>query len=446
MKHTRHPNILILLVILLMLTLRLSSQAQFTYTTNNGAITITGFTGSGGNVSIPSTINGYPVTAIGDFAFENTALYGVIIPDSVVSIGTAAFYYCYAMSNAAIPSSVTNIGTQAFCACPVLWNIAVDPANPSYASAGGVLFNKTLTTLIQFPQGNLAGSYVISNSVTSIGDDAFLNCYRLTNVTLGNGAINIGNESFKYCNGLTAMTIPDNVAIIGNQAFYGCSSLTNLTIGNRVTSIGDQAFYSCSSLTSLKMGTHVSKIGTSAFETCSHLKNLTTLYNVINIGDAAFRFCSSLTNVVFGNSITNIGDEAFRYCTSLHQVYFQGNAPGVDGMPGNGNSTVFQNGSGTVYYLPGTAGWGASFGGFSTAFWFQPWPQILRSGYGSGTGSNGFKFTISWATNTAVVVEASTNLQNWMPVITNALVKGTNAFSDSNWTNYPQRFYRVHSQ
>ena len=59
--------------------------------------------------------------------------------------------------------------------------------------------------------------------------------------------------------------------------------------------------------------------------------------------------------------------------------------------------------------------------------------------------SNGFQFTISWATNTAVVVEASTNLQNWTPVITNTLVNGTNAFGDSTWTNYPQRFYRVRS-
>jgi hypothetical protein len=145
-------------------------------------------------------------------------------------------------------------------------------------------------------------------------------------------------------------------------------------------------------------------------------------------------------------SVTNISGEAFNYCMSLHQVCFQGNAPLVDGNPGSANSTVFAMDSGTAYYLPGTAGWGANYGGWPTAGWYQPKPQILGSGLGLGTGSNGFQFTMSWATNTAVVVEASTNLQNWTPVITNTLVNGTNAFSDSKWTNYPRRFYRVRSQ
>jgi hypothetical protein len=62
-----------------------------------------------------------------------------------------------------------------------------------------------------------------------------------------------------------------------------------------------------------------------------------------------------------------------------------------------------------------------------------------------GTGKNSFQFTISWDTNTAVVVEASTNLNNWTPVITNTLANGTNAFQDFAWTNYPHRFYRVRS-
>jgi hypothetical protein len=77
---------------------------------------------------------------------------------------------------------------------------------------------------------------------------------------------------------------------------------------------------------------------------------------------------------------------------------------------------------------------------------FQPGPQILGSGLGLGTGKNSFQFTIAWGTNASVVVEASTNLNNWTPVITNTLASGTNIFQDFNWTNYPQRFYRVSSQ
>jgi hypothetical protein len=117
----------------------------------------------------------------------------------------------------------------------------------------------------------------------------------------------------------------------------------------------------------------------------------------------------------------------------------------VNGGAGSADSTVFSGESGTVYYLPGTTGWGATFGGWPTAQWYQPQPQILASGPGFGVQGNRFQFTISWATNTSVVVLASTNLLNWTPVITNALVNGTNAFADATWTNYPRRFYRVRS-
>src|SRR5262249_10613021 len=157
-----------------------------------------------------------------------------------------------------------------------------------------------------------------------------------------------------------------------------------------------------------------------------------------SIGAYAFAFCSGLTSVTIPNSVTSIGAYAFQYCYGLHQAYFQGNAPTVDDGAGSADDTVFSGESGTVYYLPGATGWGASFGSCPTAQWYQPQPQILASGPGFGVQSNRFQFTISWATNTSVVVLASTDLLNWTPVITNALVNGTNAFADSTWTNFPR--------
>ena len=101
----------------------------------------------------------------------------------------------------------------------------------------------------------------------------------------------------------------------------------------------------------------------------------------------------------------------------------------------------------TVYYLPGTTGWGTTFGGRPTALWFLPNPLILNNGPSFGVQTNGFGFIISWATNTSVVVEACTNLANpvWSPVSTNTLTDGSSYFSDPQWTNYPDRFYRVTS-
>ena len=85
------------------------------------------------------------------------------------------------------------------------------------------------------------------------------------------------------------------------------------------------------------------------------------------------------------------------------------------------------------------------FDGLPTAPWFLPNPLILNNGPGFGVQPGGFGFTISWATNASVVVEAATNLANpvWIPVSTSPLTGGTIYFSDPQWTNYPERFYRA---
>jgi hypothetical protein len=163
---------------------------------------------------------------------------------------------------------------------------------------------------------------------------------------------------------------------------------------------------------------------------------------VTNIESDAFEDCTSLTNVNIGNSVTSIGSQAFFDCSSLSGVYFQGNSP----TPTN-DLGVFEDTHTTVYYLPGTTGWGASFDGMPTAMWLLANPSILNDEPSFGVCSNSFGFTVSWATNTAVVVEACTNLANpdWQPVQTNTLSGGTSHFSDSQWTNYPSRFYRLRS-
>jgi hypothetical protein len=224
-------------------------EAQFNFTITNDTVTITGYTGAGGAVTIPSAINGLPVTRIGD----------------------RAFYQCTNLNSVTIPDSVTFIGDSVFYDCTSLAAITADAFNPIFSSVDGVLFDKSQTTLIQCPGGK-AGSYTIPDSVTSIGHDAFQYCTRVTNVTIGNG-----------------------VTSIGDDAFIACSSLTNVTIGNGATSIGNLAFY---------------------------------------------------------------------YCTSLTALHFGGNAPSL------GGSEVFQGDNhATVYYLPGTTGWGTTFGGLPTALW-----------------------------------------------------------------------------
>ncbi len=350
-----------------------------------------------------------------------------------------------------IPDSVTNIGVFAFAVCTSLTSITVDTNNPSYSSAAGVLFNKSRIALIAYP-GGLSGSYIIPDTVTSIGDDTFVGCRSLTNVTIPNSVTNIGGYAFYDCYNLTSVTIGNGVTSIRDFAFGYCISLTSVTIPDSVTSIGNGAFVDCTSLVSITVDTNnpsyssvagvlLNKSQTALIAYPDGLSRTYTIPNcVTTIGDYAFSGCATLTSVTIPNSVTSIGDWAFSYCPNLTTAYFSGNAP-------SGDNTIFFDETGTVYYLQGATGWSSAFGGWPTALWYQPQPRILGSGYGLGATTNGFGFTISWATNIPVVVEACADLAdaNWCPVATNALVAGTNYFSDADWTNYPKRFYRIRS-
>ena len=135
-------------------------------------------------------------------------------------------------------------------------------------------------TVIAKSSGKYSGEVVIpesvefngiSHSVTSIGDNAFDDCFGLTSVTIGNSVTSIGSSAFSYCFGLTSVTIPNSVTSIGAWAFSNCSGLTSVTIGSGVESIGWCAFSDCSGLTSVTIGSGVESIGRSAFINCPEL-------------------------------------------------------------------------------------------------------------------------------------------------------------------------------
>jgi BspA type Leucine rich repeat region (6 copies) len=287
-----------------------------------------------------------------------------------------------------------------------------------------------------------------SLTVTIIGEEAFENNTNLTSVTIPSSVTSIGGDAFGG-SGITNVTIPNSVTSIGDEAFYHCANLTSVTLPKSVTSIGGYAFAVCTSLTNVTIPNSVTSIGDSVFENCTSLTSVTIPNSVTSIEGQAFYNCISLTSVIIPDSVTSIGDYAFYDCTLLTGVYFQGNSP----SPTNDSSVFSGDGypsspdPARVYYLPGTTGWGAIFDAQPTAPWFLPNPQILTHSANFGLQPGGFGFTISWATNVSVVVEAATNLANpvWIPVSANTLTSGTNYFSDPQWTNYPNRFYRVRS-
>ena len=207
---------------------------------------------------------------IGTSAFKGcTGLTSFEIPNSVSGIGYEAFYNCTSLTSMTIPNSVTSIGNRAFSQCTGLTSVTI---GNSVTSIGGSAFDgcSGLT------------SVTIPNSVTSIGYSPFGGCTNLTPVTILSDALVSKNYSgttlnFKSIFGEQVQTyiIGESVTSIGSGAFNACTSLTSVTIGNSVTSIGDYAFRYCTGLTSVTIPNSVTSIGNNAFRDCSGLTSIT---------------------------------------------------------------------------------------------------------------------------------------------------------------------------
>jgi hypothetical protein len=418
------------------------------------------------------------------------------VPNSVTNIGVYAFFGSSNLTSVALSTNVNTIEDYAFYDCMGLTAITVNTNNLTYSSVTGVLFDKSQDTLIQYPAGNLATSYVMPNTVTNIGMESFYGCPHLVNVTLGTNVTIVGGAAFEYCTVLASITFPNSVTVISGDAFSECASLASITIGTGVTNIQYQAFLDCPgvttitvaagnpafssagnvlfnqnqtalylypaatsatsyavpnsvtdivayafmdslSLASITLDPGVQSIGDSAFVDCYSLTSITLPNGVTNLGYSVFFYDFSLTNVVIGSGLSgtglsSLGFQDFSDCFNLAAIYFTSNAPSM-------NSDVFDDDfDATAYYLPGMTGWGATFDGLPTALWL---PQIVDS----AVQTNQFSFSVDWASDQTVIVEACTNLSNpvWLPLQTNLLTSNSWYFSDPHWTNYPSRFYRA---
>ena len=274
-----------------------TSDFRYSENTADGSVTITGYTGTDSDVVIPSEINGKTVTAVGERVFVSNSCRSVTIPDTVTSIGVAAFSECGSLETVTLPQGLTRIEAQVFYKCSSLQNIT------------------------------------IPESVTEIGVAAFSGCSGLLTMVIPNGVTSIGNNAFKDCTYLQSIVIPDSVTSIGSSAFSSCISLQDITIPASVTIIGNEVF-----------------------NTCSSLQSVTVPNGVTYIGLRAFSSCSALQSITIPESVTDIGDYAFRGCTSLSDVYYQGTQSqwdsitiGTDNDPLN-TATIHTAGEDTVEF------------------------------------------------------------------------------------------------
>lgn len=244
-------------------------------------VTITKYTGTESTVILPSTINSWPVTKIGEDALkDNTTITSVTIPANVTEIGSNAFAGCTNLT------SVNYAGDWS--------NLTIQSGNPAVEDAA----NEQLFDFA-FTPDNTA---VIVTKYNGIAADVTIpSRYKGKPVTM------IDHAAF-HNSAVTSVTIPDSVTAIPDYAFGYCSQLTNISIPNSVTFIGFSAFNSCTSLKSITLPSSLSTIQSYAFYNCENLKTIRIPVSVTSIGNYAFDVCPSLMTVTYPGSKTQWDD------------------------------------------------------------------------------------------------------------------------------------------
>ena len=339
------------------------------------------------------------VTSIGEYAFEEcTNVTSISIPGSVTELNEYCFSACESMKSITIPQSVTRIADGVFDACEKLTDIYYGGTDASWKhitswNAGlggnvtihstGVFTGKcgdnltwkidnnevlTISGTGRIPDYNDPSSggnntapwygyayqikkVVLGSGVQNIGNDAFADCYGMTDITIPDGVTSIGDSAFDGCSALTEISIPGTVSSIGDSAFYGCSALTEISIPGTVSSIGDSVFSGCSALTEISIPDTVSSIGDSAFSRCSALTEISIPSTVSSIGSYAFSGCA-LREVEIPQGITSIQTRTFQYCTQLTKITIPDSVTSVE-ICAFDNCPVLK----TVYYGGTEAQW-----------------------------------------------------------------------------------------
>jgi len=271
------------------------------------------------SITIPTT-----VTSIGAWAFcFCTSLKSMNMSDGIKTIGEDAFYHCDSLSYLNIGPNVTSIGEKAFENCKSLTAIDVDLGNPNYVSVDGILYNKSMTSLIQCPNGK-SGKIDVQNGVETIGNYAFGHCNYLTSITIPDSATSLGDYAFYLCENLTDLNLGKGLVSIGYYSLCYCTSLTSIIIPESVSSIDEGAFSECTALKTIVLPEYVGEISNGTFAHCTSLSNIIMPDSITIIGVGSFYDCVNLTSIIIGSGVASIGYGAFKSCSNLTSISFRG--------------------------------------------------------------------------------------------------------------------------
>lgn len=339
--------------------LTVAPASDFTYTeSDDGTVTITGYTGTAAKLLIPETIADKPVVGIGDGAFRDLSNLTVLsIPDSVTVFGSGILVGCsnlYALRTP-LPTEAGKVFLGYLFGAEIYEkNNMPDLRNLDFLELGGSLTElpayslydcndlvcvRLPDTVISLGEFSLyrcqSLKYINAGQLTRVGDHALDNCQALTDLVFGASLTEIGLGALENCRSLRNLTLPfvggsqDENRYLGylfgaedvgfSKGFYP-SSLRTVTLLPTCTEIADYAFYECFSLRSVDLGQSVTSIGVRAFSGCVRLRELTLPDSLLTVRENAFTGCTALASVSFGSGMNMMGIGAFSGCTALTEV------------------------------------------------------------------------------------------------------------------------------
>lgn len=260
-------------------------------------------------------------------------LSSIVLPESLVRIGSYAFWYCSALSELNLPSSVSLIGQSAFRDCSSLKEMTIPEGVPSIEE-------------FTFCGCGSLETIHLPSSLTYIGKDAFDSCSSLVSIVVPAKVNKIDSYAFMGCKSLVSIDIPDSVTDFGIYVFEGCSNLKQVKIPYGVKGLYTHFFFECSSLQSVSLPESIKGIYSSAFYNCSSLSSITIPESVEKLELSAFNSCSSLSSITIPKSVTSIGDYAFIRCSSLTSITVLSNTPPT------GGESMFANTNDCPIYVP----------------------------------------------------------------------------------------------
>ncbi|MBR5156673.1 MAG: leucine-rich repeat domain-containing protein [Clostridia bacterium] len=252
--------------------------------TNNEAEIISVNSTIGGELILPSTINGCKVTSISGYAFWGSSFESITLPDTIISIGDNAFEGADS-KRIILPDSVTSIGNKIFSTCLYLEEVR------------------------------------LSENCNYVSQQAFDGCFALKNIKIPDCVTRIEANAFAYCKSLEELNLPANLEYIGDYAFVGCNKLTEVEIPQSVLNIGSFAFAYNDALKLANINSPLANVGEYCF--CYNPALETIRVNSKTIGKNAFYNCSSLKNIYISKNVKAIG-VAVLYGSPVENIYYSG--------------------------------------------------------------------------------------------------------------------------